>query len=366
MIAYGDTLTGQIPWFIDSIGASKCEHISKGRGSMVMIVDLHINPFAIANNATPLKGKVYYIDVEGKTFFDYAPSENDYPALHATAIAGLIAGDSMLLPYKFDDGYTCSLLPIPVSGVAPGSKVTYVGTRLSEATFYSLTLNSIYTFELIKNITLLDKDGKETKVFNHRQKTNIINLSVGDKSSDEAGWKEVLKIAEDENVLLVIAAGNDGVDFDTVHERRYIPQELMSKDNVILVAATDREGQLCKFSNRSARLVDIAAPGEYISVVRPDNTSDIKSGTSYAAPLVAGTLALGVACKPYIRPAKLKAMLLEEAKSYDSLQQTIKNGKFLDSKAFVEKICLSYDSFDEGETEDHDKTKEDDSTKVEL
>jgi subtilisin family serine protease len=337
----------QTPWYIEAIGADRCKNLSTGRGSMVMIIDKHDNPFAVANNITPLKGKVYYIDVEGKTFFDHVPVENNIPCFHATAIAGLIAGETLLLPYIYDDGTKSHLKSLPISGVAPGSKIVYVGTRLTNAPLYAQALNSMYTFDIVKNLTMVDQGGTEINIFNPNQLTNIINLSIGDifkvsskkYQDNKVGWDEALGIAENKNTLLVIAAGNDGINFDDVLAQHYVPQEIRNKKNIILVAAITQHNLLSKESNRSPQLVDIAAPGENISVVRPDNLGDIRSGTSYAAPLVAGTLALGLECNPFITPKELKELLLKEAKSYEHLKKDVLNGKVLDAYSFVKKTC---------------------------
>ncbi len=71
---------------------------------------------------------------------------------------------------------------------------------------------------------------------------------------------------------------------------------------LIAVAASTRSDRLADFSTRGS-WVDLAAPGDRIVSSVPDNTYGTWSGTSMAAPLVAGTAALVRAANPELSPA---------------------------------------------------------------
>ncbi|MBI2915432.1 MAG: S8 family serine peptidase [Elusimicrobia bacterium] len=84
----------------------------------------------------------------------------------------------------------------------------------------------------------------------------VINASLGGHSYDQLLY-EAVKRASDTGVLSVVAAGNDGYDNATVHT---YPSDF-ELPNLISVAATDQNDALAGFSNYSASLVHVAAPG---------------------------------------------------------------------------------------------------------
>ena len=118
---------------------------------------------------------------------------------------------------------------------------------------------------------------------------SICNLSLGGGAFSQA-FLDVIIAAADANVILVCAAGNSGTDNDS------IPHYPSSYDveNVIAVAATDRNDNLAGFSCFGLESVDLAAPGVEIfsSTADSDSSYDSYPGTSMATPHVAGVIAL--------------------------------------------------------------------------
>ena len=102
---------------------------------------------------------------------------------------------------------------------------------------------------------------------------------------------EAVARAERKGVLFVVAAGNTGGTGNNNDQRPSYPSSLRSA-NVVSVAAINDKDARGSFSHYGKQSVDIGAPGvDILSTVR-NNKYDTYSGTSMAAPHVAGAAAL--------------------------------------------------------------------------
>jgi uncharacterized repeat protein (TIGR02543 family) len=113
------------------------------------------------------------------------------------------------------------------------------------------------------------------------QGADIINMSLGTKSINTV-TQSAVEQAIAEGIIIVGASGNDG---DT---SKYYPA---SYPGVISVASIDESLSMSSFSNFNDA-VDITAPGSSIVSTSLNNGYATGSGTSFAAPQIAGVLAL--------------------------------------------------------------------------
>ncbi|MCX8157030.1 MAG: S8 family serine peptidase [Verrucomicrobiae bacterium] len=121
----------------------------------------------------------------------------------------------------------------------------------------------------------------------------IINASFGTTEYSSA-LDTAISACRSAGIIVVAASGNDGANNDATPFYPASLGVLRNRDNVVAVAATDRYDNLASFSNYGSNTVHLAAPGQSIfsTYHLADNSYVFLSGTSMAAPHVAGVLAL--------------------------------------------------------------------------
>ena len=157
-----------------------------------------------------------------------------------------------------------------------------------------------------------------------RNGARVVNASLGGTYYSRA---EHDAIAAAPNTLFVVAAGNDAADNDRVgsYPCNY------GADNVICVAASDRDDSLASFSNYGASTVDVAAPGVDIASTWLGGGWRLLDGTSMATPHVAGVAALLLARDRGASAARLRAALLGGAEPIAALRGRLATGARLDA-----------------------------------
>ena len=112
---------------------------------------------------------------------------------------------------------------------------------------------------------------------------DVVNISVGFTDVSSTLENEIKAIA-DKGVYFTLAAGNNSTEANT-----YSPARTSGK-NIYTIAAVDSLDQFASFSNYGNDVIDFAAPGVRILSTYKDGKYAILSGTSMAAPHVAGIL----------------------------------------------------------------------------
>lgn len=154
----------------------------------------------------------------------------------------------------------------------------------------------------------------------------VINMSFGKGySKDKLAVDAAAKYAIEHDVLLVQAAGNDGENIDVAPNfpNRYFVDSLGinqgEADAWIVVGASswNKADGIASFSNYGKRSVDVFAPGVDIYSAAPNSEYKEASGTSMAAPVVAGLAALIRSYYPKYSAVDVKNIIMESVVKID-------------------------------------------------
>jgi subtilisin family serine protease len=157
-----------------------------------------------------------------------------------------------------------------------------------------------------------------------RSGARIVNASLGGTRYSRAEYDAIAAAPE---TLFVVAAGNEAADNDAAgaYPCNY------GLDNVICVAASDREDSLAGFSNYGATTVDLAAPGVDIASTWVGDDWALLNGTSMATPHVAGVAALLLARDRSTSTRAMRGALLAGVDAVPSLRGRVATGGRLDA-----------------------------------
>ncbi len=227
-------------------------------------------------------------------FFEKGYGNNDVKGpdpTHGTHVAGIIAADRKN--------------SIGIKGIADNVKIMVV--------------------RAVPNGDERDKDIANAIMYAVDNGAKIINMSFGKSFSPE---KEVVdravKYAEQKNVLLIHAAGNDGDDIDK--EKNFPTKKYLNgkeAKNWIEVGASawgSGEDFVGNFSNYGKKSVSLFAPGVQIYSTTPGNTYKNEDGTSMASPSTAGVAALLMSYFPNLSALDVKDILTKSTRKFDNLK----------------------------------------------
>ncbi|WP_089916470.1 S8 family serine peptidase [Lentzea albida] len=188
-------------------------------------------------------------------------------------------------------------------------------------------------------------------------KAKVVNLSLGGDQSDGTDplSLKVNELTAETGALFVVAAGNAGT-------RRQVSGPA-SADAALAVANLTKQGVLEEWSSRGPRVgdhavkPDIAAPGTDIVAARAENTlwdfavDDLHArltGTSMAAPHVAGAAAVLAQRNPSWKAAELKAHLMATVKPVADKPSNVGTGLLDVERAVTQQVRASVGSLSFG------------------
>ncbi|HZZ43970.1 MAG TPA: S8 family peptidase [Tepidisphaeraceae bacterium] len=285
-----------------------------------LVNEIWHNPKEIAGNNFDDDGDGFVDDVNG---WNFVSNNNDVmdDFGHGTHVSGIIGAQG-------NNG-------IGVSGVIQNVKILPVKVGDSQG-----RLTTVDIIEGMEYITTLKNEG--------------VNIVVANGSFGGTDFpfnrveNDAISRMGQAGILFTVAAGNDAADTDP--SQSFPAKFSLNQSNVITVAATDNQDHIAFFSNIGATSVSIAAPGLNIlstfptydvgtlletGEIVPSNALDYgyDSGTSMAAPMVAGAIALMKAADPSATMMQLKTALLAGADHIPSLDKSVTGGTPLVSTA---------------------------------
>lgn len=297
------------------IKAEPAWDVTKGSNSVVIAVidsgvdythpdlvgNMRVNPGEIAGNGIDDDGNGVVDDVYGYNAINNSGNPMDDNG-HGTHVAGTIGATS-------NNG-------LGVTGVAWNVKmigVKFLGSNGSGSLF-----DAIKSVDYVTNL-----------------KNRGVNIIASNNSWGGGGFLQPMYDAimrhRNAGIVFIAAAGNstNNNDSNPSYPANY------GIDSIISVAAVDNQGALASFSNYGATTVHIAAPGVTIASTYPQNRYVYLSGTSMAAPHVAGAVALLASHRPGLTVAQIRQTILSSGTTLPSLAGKVSTGKFLNLQSML-------------------------------
>lgn len=199
---------------------------------------------------------------------------------HGTHVAATAVGNCNNESGLLGIAPNCRLMPIQVGNDNPGGSIS--NTAIIEGVLYAINNGAD-----IVNVSLGKYAPDEVKGMSESQQLNYISNSF---RQEEEMWEMVFDKAKERDCIIVFAAGNDNI-ISGIDPKKRNP-------NTIRVSAVDPNREKADFSNfgrypsLNMDYSTVSAPGVAIYSASPNNQYQYMQGTSMAAPIVSGTLAL--------------------------------------------------------------------------
>ena len=298
-------------WYLQKIKAPEAWDISRGSNDItIAIVD---NGFNLKH--PEFKGKVvqpYNVWSHSDDIFAQEVDHGSHVAGTALANADNNQGLCGIAP-------NCKFMPIQVAN----KKGIMTTTSVLDGILYAL-----YQGADVINVSL----GGQFKGLSQAPISKQKDLINNHFKEEERLWLEIMRIAAKHNSTIVVAAGNDnilaGID------------ALQRPDQFITVSAIDKGNSSLNKANFSnyGTYSKLSAPGVGIYSTVGTNSYQMMNGTSMAAPIVAGTVALMKSINSKTRPGLDGLVLVSVLKSCSKTDLYRIDNK---TSAHVAQICAT-------------------------
>ncbi len=280
-------------WYFEMVQAYKAWDITRGDPNVIVaVVD---NGFDLTH--PEIKDKIvspYDITTGSSTVKPCGGEGNE----HGTHVAGTAVGSS-------DNGQglcgiapNCKLMPIKIADEYGNMQTISVVAGI---------LYAIHHNAKVVNLSLGTYFGEDIVSMPTSQQNQLAHNEYADEA---AFWSDLFQFGLDEDIVLVIAAGNQNI-ITGIDPFARSPKTLT-------VSAFQKGGKpKAEFSNHG-EFATISAPGVDIYSSVPGAKFEYLDGTSMASPIVAGAAALMRSAHPHIKAEDIVAILKKTAKPLNS------------------------------------------------
>lgn len=250
-------------YWLDEYGIRAAWQTTLGSGQVIAVIDTGVDPEVAELKGAVLPGADFSGEGDSRGWAPVGGSQGEHGTLVASMAAGRGSGTA--------EG---------MIGVAPGAKILPISIGFDGA------LDS-------------DQEIADAVRWAVDHGADIINMSLTRNTLEwPQSWDDAFLYAMEHDVVIVAAAGNRGSGTTVVGAPATMP-------GVLTVAGVDRDGKASLDASSQGITIGVAAPSEELIGVAPGGGYRLWSGTSGAAPLVAGIVALVRAAHPGLDAANV-------------------------------------------------------------
>ena len=283
-------------WHFDAIGAEKAWEITKGSNDIII---------AIIDDGFDLKhedfSKDYFKPWNVYTQDSSVYANND--TSHGTHVAGLALADQNNRKGTSGIAPNCRFMPIQIGN----GEIGFTSISIIEGILYAINNKAN-----VINLSIAKYFPNNIHQLTNEEQNYLRNTI----SLDEAEfWSELFQMADEENVSIVLAAGNQNIltGIDAMARSEYS----------FNVASIDFRHNKSDFSNHSNIYTVVSAPGgsssgKGVYSCFAKNNYGFLPGTSMAAPIVSGAIGLIKSLKPDISNKEIKKLFQKTGQKIDT------------------------------------------------